>query len=473
MKKILFVASEAVPFISSGGLGDVMGSLPQYVSGNGEFEVSVILPLYSQIDKELRNKFKKVCEYTVNLAWRKQYCGIFSYTHNGVKYFFADNEFYFKRDSVYGNYDDAERYAFFCMSCLEMIRNTEYYPDIIHANDWQSALTVIYLRTLYAHIPEYRNIKTIYTIHNIEYQGKFDMRILWDVFGLPFESRGIVEYHDDINLSKGAIVSCDALTTVSDRYSKEIQTEYFGCGLSEILRENSHKCSGIINGIDTERYSSESDEVVCKYNACDLKGKLECKMFLQKTFGLPITEKTPVIAMISRLAEHKGFDLVKHVAEELLEEDIQFVLLGTGEKSLEDYFLYLEKKYVGKIAVRIEFNKELSQKIYSGADIFLMPSRSEPCGLSQMISARYGTIPVVHRVGGLYDSIKPYNSENFDGNGFSFDNYNAHEMLYTVKNAIELYNKRSVWETIIKNAMTTDFSWEASAEKYRTLYRQL
>lgn len=473
MKKILFVASEAVPFISSGGLGDVMGSLPQKIIADGSFEVSVFLPLYSQIDDGFREKFNKVCEYTVNLAWRKQYCGIYSYIHNGVKYYFADNEFYFKRASMYGNYDDEERYAFFCMACLEMLRNIDDYPDIIHANDWQSALTVIYLRTLYAHVPKYNNIKTVFTLHNIEYQGKYGIDILWDVFSLPNEYKKLVEYGGNINLLKGAIEACDILTTVSDRYSKEIQTEYFGCGISYILRKNSDKCIGIINGIDTERYSPDNDGVFCKYSASDLRGKTECKLYLQNYFSLPISEEKPVIAMISRLAEHKGFDLVKCVAEELLVQDIQLIILGTGEKSLEDYFISLAEKYADKVAVRIEFNKELSQKIYSGADIFLMPSRSEPCGLSQMIAARYGTIPIVHRVGGLYDSIIPFNSETLCGNGFTFDNYNAHDMLYTVKNAVELYKQKDIRERIIKNAMTTDFSWETSAKKYCAMYERL
>ena len=473
MKKILFAASEAVPFISSGGLGDVIGSLPQKISASRDFEVSVFLPLYSQISEEFRKNFRKVCDFTVNLAWRKQYCGIFLYTHNGIKYYFADNEFYFKRNSVYGNYDDAERYAFFCMACLEMFRNTDDYPDIIHANDWQSALIAVYLKTLYGNIPRYKNIKSVFTIHNLEYQGIYDMGILWDVFSLPNECRGLVEYEGNINLLKGAIEACDILSTVSDRYSKEISTEYFGCGLSEILRRNSDKCRGIINGIDTERYSPENNESVFSFNAQDLRGKSECKLHLQKYFGLPESESTPVIAIVSRLAEHKGFDLIKCVIDEILMQNIQLVTLGTGEKSLEDFFIALGRGNADKVAVRTEFNKELSLKIYSGADMLLMPSRSEPCGLSQMIAARYGTIPIVHRVGGLYDSITPFDSTTSEGNGLAFDNYNAHDMLYTIKNAVELYKQKSIWERIMFNAMTTDFSWESSAKKYCEMYNLL
>ena len=473
MKKVLFIGSECVPFFSSGGLGDVIGSLPKEINKIGKYEVSVILPLYSAFPDKFRKELCKVCEYTVTLAWRRQYCGIYSLVYEGVTYYFVDNEYYFKRSSLYGSFDDAERYAFFCLACLEFMSNTDYYPDIIHAHDWQSALAVIYLKTKYNTSANYKNIKSLYTIHNIEYQGVYDHSILGDVFGISDINKSIVDYNGMINLTKGAIVCCDILSTVSESYSHEIQTDYFSCGLAPIIRENGYKCVGITNGIDVGYYSTERGGSSSHYTACDISGKIICKKDLQSFFELPISADSPIIAMVSRLTEHKGFDLVKRIIEEVLCSDVQFILLGTGERELENYFLKLNEKFPDKVSVTIDFDKELSKKIYSGADIFLMPSRSEPCGLSQMIAAHYGAVPLVRHVGGLRDTITPFNEESGCGNGFAFYDYNAHELLYEIKKAINFFHRKDVWEKIVKNAMESDFSWKKSAKKYCELYDRI
>ena len=473
--KLLFVGAEAVPYISTGGLGDVLGSLPQAVkAANPKADVRVILPLYKKIKEKFYNQLEYVGNTVVELSWRRQYCGLFKCENNGVVYYFVDNEYYFKREIVYGDFDDAERFAFYGKAVLDVMPIINFYPDILHTNDWQSAMSVIYLKRKYYANPNYCDIKTIYTIHNIDYQGIFSMSILGDVFGLDEGDRSTVEYNGSINLTKGAIVCTDRISTVSQRYADEIQTEFYSSGLHYVLHLYNGKLCGIVNGIDVDYYNPSKDEVIAaKFDSENMEGKAECKRLLQEMCGLEQDANIPVVSMISRLASHKGFDLVKFILPEMLSLGIQFVLLGTGEYELEEYFKDMQQKYPKQVKSFLEFNKELSKKIYAGSDIFLMPSKSEPCGLSQMISSVYGAIPVVRETGGLYDTIKPYNQYTLEGNGFTFANYNAHEMKDALERAVVLYKDKEMWQALTKRVMETDFSWDASAKEYLKLYDEL
>ena len=475
--KILYVASEALPFASTGGLADVVGSLPAAVRRalGGEADVRVVIPMYPSVKTKFSDVLKLEKETTVRLAWRNQYCGICSTVRDGVTFYFIDNEYYFKRKTLYGSFDDGERFAYFGKAVLELISVLGFYPDILHANDWQSALTVIYLKRKLGLEPGFADIRTLYTIHNIDYQGIYDFSILGDVFELAEWDRPIVEYNGMVNLTKGAIVCADRVSTVSPRYAAEIMTEYYSSGLNHVLCQYSGKLSGIINGIDTEYYNSETDpEIAANFSADDLSGKRTDKLDLQSVCGFAPDPDVPLVAMVSRLASHKGFDLVRYILEEFISKnDVQFALLGTGEYDLEDYFGDLARRYPGKVCARLEYNKALSKKFYAGADMFLMPSKSEPCGLAQMIASRYGTVPVVRETGGLFDTIKPYNEYTGAGNGFSFTNYNAHEMMHVLEYALGLYRQKEKWTALVKNVMSVDFSWNASAEKYIQLYRSM
>jgi starch synthase len=470
-KKILFVASEAMPFIASGGLAEVIGSLPKSLNKISDYDIRVIIPLYSDIQQEKRALLKYEGHIYIPLAWRNQYCGIFSTVFEGVKIYFIDNEYYFKRPGLYGYYDDAERFAFFSKSVLEIMPFIDFYPDIIHSNDWHTALVPIYLKTIYSYKNEYKNIKSVFTIHNIEYQGKYSTELLEDVFGISKENLNLLEYNGLINLMKGAIECSEVFTTVSPNYAKEIKNPYYASGLDEIINRNEFKLKGILNGIDVDYYNSEKDKTLfSNFNSDNFEGKKKCKSELQKMLNLPMKDDVPVIAMITRLASHKGVDLLREVMEDILKENIQFVLLGTGESKYENYFVDLSNKYKGKLSVIIAFNNDLSRKIYSGADLFLMPSKTEPCGLSQMIASRYATIPIVRETGGLYDSIKPV---GLNGIGFTFANYNAHDMLYVVKEAINIYSDKQEFKKIMERAIKTDFSWEHSAKEYLSLYSDM
>lgn len=472
--KILFAASEALPFVSTGGLADVIGSLPAALAKDGH-DVRVALPLYSAIDDKYRRQMTFVCAIRVKLSWRNQYCGIFRLEHNGVTWYFIDNEYYFKRLSLYGNYDDGERYAFFSKAVLDILPYVDFRPDIIHTNDWQTALVPVYLKQMYAHIDSYRMIKSVHTIHNIEYQGIYDFGILDDVFSLSPSQAPIVEYKGSVNLTKGAIVCCDRLTTVSPNYAKQILTEEYSSGLHYILAMYEYKLSGILNGIDVGYYDpASSPALAAKYTADDLSGKAECKKMLQRELSLPESPDVPMFAMISRLASHKGFDLVTAILERFLaSDDVQFVVLGRGEIQYERFFERMAAQFPGKMRVIIDFNKDLANRIYSASDIFLMPSRSEPCGLSQMIASRFGSVPIVRETGGLYDSIKPYIAGTGEGNGFTFAAYNADDMLYVMRQAESLYrDEPKAFNALVKKVMGVDFSWGASAAKYIRLYSE-
>lgn len=470
-RKILFVASEATPYIATGGLAEVVGSLSKALSERGDYDVRVILPLYSDMKQELRDKLTFVKDVTVPVAWRNQYCGIFRGESNGVVYYFIDNEYYFKRKGLYGHYDDGERFAFFCRGVLEALPVIDFFPDVLHCHDWQAALAAIYLKTIYCQKDKYRDIKTVFTVHNIEYQGKFSLDNLQWLFGIDAYYQGLTEYNGCINLMKGAIECCDRFSTVSPTYAEEIKDPYFSHGLDAIVRRNESKLCGILNGIDTEYYDPATDKAIfALYDKNKLANKAVCKEQLQRMLNLQVRPNTPVVAMITRLVSHKGLDLVTAVINEALENDMQFVILGTGEGYYEHYFAELAARHSQRVAAVIAFNPELSRQIYSGADIFLMPSQSEPCGLAQMIASRYGTVAIVRETGGLKDSIKPYGA---GGNGFTFANYNAHDMLYVLKQALELYRDKTAWRELVRKAMSADFSWKVSANGYDAMYKAL
>ncbi len=473
MKKVLFVASEALPFVSSGGLADVIGSLPKELVKNG-CDTRVVLPLYSSIKDEYRSRMTYLGNINVPLSWRNQYCGIFTLVHDGVTFYFIDNEYYFKRQMLYGNFDDGERYAFFCKAVLEIMPIINFFPDILHAHDWQSALSVIYLKLHYSGDPRYNFIKAMFTIHNIEYQGIYGVGIMGDVFELSPWERKIVDWNGDINLMKGAIECCDILSTVSPRYAEEIRRPEFAHSLDPIIRDKAYKTRGVLNGIDTEYYNPSKDTSIYKtYSYKSLAGKAQDKAALQKSLALPEKPDTPIIAMITRLTAHKGLDLVVRVIDEILGDDVQFILLGTGDRDYEDFFRSLEYRHHDKVRSIIKYDKDLSKQIYAGADLFLMPSKSEPCGLAQMIASVYGTVPIVREVGGLYDSIKSYNEFTGEGNGFSFSSFNAHDMMYTVRRAVGFYRDREFWNGFVKKIMQIDFSWKVSSLEYIKIYEQL
>lgn len=472
VKSVLFVASEANPYLGSGGLADVIGSLPKTLAANGKYDVRVVMPLYGDISDKYRSQMRFLMNFNVPLAWRNQYCGVFSLKADGVTFYFIDNEYYFKRSGLYGFYDDGERFAYFSKAALEMMVHLDYYPEILHCHDWQTALSVVYLKTLYANRYGYDHIKALFTIHNIEYQGKYGYDCLGDLFGLPESVKPALDYDGCLNLMKGAIQFSDRFSTVSRMYANEIKNPFFAHGLQYAICENEFKLTGILNGIDETVYNPETDEKLFRnYSADDTSGKAVCKKELQKMLGLPEKDDAPLISIISRLVPAKGLDLVKCVIEELLAENVQVVILGKGEGDYEDYFRILADRYSGKCRAIIAYNKDLASKIYSASDIFLMPSKQEPCGLSQMIACRYGAVPVVRATGGLFDSISPYNNDMRNGgNGFVFGNYNAHEMLYVIKDAVYTFGNKDEWRGIMKRAMTTDFSWKKSSGEYEKLY---
>lgn len=467
-RKILFAASECTPFIATGGLAEVIGSLSKSLAQDEEYDVRVVLPLYSDIRGDYRQRFTYLGNINVPLGWRNQYCGIFSYEESGVTFYFLDNEYYFRRGGCYGYYDDGERFAFFSRAVMEILGFLQFYPDVLHCHDWQAALAAIYLKTIYCHRREYSLIRAVFTIHNIEYQGKYSLDVLEDLFGISDDYRYLLEFDGCANLMKAAIECSETFTTVSPTYAEEIKRAEYAHGLQGEVERNAFKLRGILNGIDVKSYDPATDPALfAPYSAENPAGKEVCKAELQKMLGLPVRENVPVVAMISRLVAHKGLDLVRAAIEELLADDVQFVLLGTGDSEYESYFKDLANRYKGKAVSIIAFNGDLSRKIYSGADIFLMPSKSEPCGLSQMIASRYLTVPVVRETGGLYDSIKPYGA---GGNGFTFAAYNAGDMLYVLREAVSLYKNKPEWQKLMIKAGTTDFSWQRSAEEYKKLY---
>lgn len=478
-KKLLFVGAEVMPFAATGGLGDVLGSLPEALAAfDPSLDVRVVMPLYSAVGEKYRAQMKTEAVFTVALAWRRQYCGVLSLEKNGVKYYFIDNEYYFKRDGLYGQYDDGERYAFFCTAVMDMMPVLGYFPDILHAHDWQAALTVIYLHQKYSRDERWSRMRSVFTIHNIEYQGKYDFFILGDVFGLSEYDRSVVECDGVINLMKGAIECADRVSTVSPRYAEEILSPEYAHGLDGVLRRNAGKLRGILNGIDYSYYDPKADPVLAEnYGAEDIGGKYACRSSLRRDLSLPDDADRPLIAVISRLASHKGVDLVREALRGILRSTgAQFVVLGKGEAEYEEFFRSIEAEFPDRARALITYDRELSRRIYAAADIFLMPSKSEPCGLAQMIASRYGAIPVVRETGGLYDSIHGYwEDENgvLHGNGFTFAGYTAGELYERTCAAVSLWHDEPKRKKFIKMIMSADFSWRASAAEYAAMYRSV
>ncbi|MCL2798366.1 MAG: glycogen synthase, partial [Firmicutes bacterium] len=431
-KRILMVGSEAAPFNGTGGLGEVLGSLPQSLNALSDcgFEVSVIVPLYEGMSEHFRDKLEFLFKFNVPLSWRNQYCGLYRLVHGNTTYYFADNEYYFKRPNLYGYYDDGERFAFFCRAVVESLPKLPEKFDILHCHDWQTALVPIYYKLFYMYRQNYGGIKTVFTVHNIEYQGKFSKNILEDVFGIPNSEYFSLEHGGCINLLKGAFDYADACSTVSPSYAKELEDAFYAHGLEDIARKNRGKMRGILNGVDTETYNPEVNPALFKnFGVKNAGDKVKNKTELQKMLSLPENPDIPLIAMITRLVSHKGLDLVRFAMNEILKMNVQFVMLGKGDAEFESYFSHLQHMYDHKVASLITFNRDLSHKVYAAADIFLMPSKSEPCGLSQMMACRYGAVPVVRATGGLKDSITDCGAGD-TGNGFVFPNYDAADMLH-------------------------------------------
>ncbi|MEG0320829.1 MAG: glycogen synthase GlgA [Oscillospiraceae bacterium] len=473
---ILFAASEVAPFIKTGGLADVAGSLPAALAKEGH-DVRVILPLYEGISQQWRDQMTFLQFFYVHVAWRSPYCGIFELKKDGVTYWFVDNEYYFRRTQIYGHYDDGERFTFFSRAVIETPGHLGFVPDVIHCNDWQTALVPVYLLEEKYRVPELANAKSVFTIHNIEYQGRYGEQVMEDLLGLDpsYFNEKMLAYHGDVNLMKGAIYAADFTTTVSPSYAEELRYSFYGHGLEGVISDCGGKIQGILNGIDTDLYNPWQDKAIAKnFSARQLTGKKVCKAALQKAMGLNENPDVPIVACISRLVPHKGFGLVTAALHDLMNEDVQVVILGTGDWQYEEAFRHGDAQYPGRFAARMMYSAALSAAIYAGADLFLMPSVAEPCGLSQMIAMRYGTLPVVRETGGLKDSVLPYNQFTGEGTGFTFANVDPADMLWVLKEAIDLYhNDPKTFKAIQKNAMTADLSWAKSAGAYLEIYGNL
>lgn len=469
--KILFASAEVSPFAQSGGLGDVLGALPKAICSK-QNNVSVIMPKYGIISLDQKEEMTFVGSLNFKLGWRETGAAIYKCLIDGVEYFFVENNYYFDRNQLYGEYDDGERFAFFSLAVLEFIRAYMPETELLHTNDWHTALCNVYLKTVYKNAIELSNLKTVFTIHNIEFQGVYDSYILGDVFGLDECYKSMLEYNGALNLMKGAIVCADAVTTVSERYAEELKYSYFGHGLSDIIIDNQYKLHGIVNGIDKEEFSPKNlYGIPYQYSKRNcMSGKLKNKELLYEEEGIEVGTDTPLAVMITRLTEQKGIDLLLCIIEELLSEDIFLYILGTGDEYYENALAQICKKY-NNIRAKFKFDRKFSKVLYAAADLFIMPSKSEPCGLSQMIACSYGAVPIVHSVGGLADTIIPYANEN--SNGFSFENYNAHELLFTLKKALEIKKDKKKWRELVMRCMSADFSWSSSASKYISLYNKL
>ena len=467
--KILFACSECSPFAASGGLADVAGSLPAALQKEGA-ECRVIMPLYGSIGLQWRANMTFLTSFGVPLSWRVAHCGVFTMQYGGVQYYFLDNEQYFKREGgIYGYFDEAERFAFFSKAVLETLTHIDYEPDVIHCKDWQTALIPVYLNVFYREVPKLSRTHTVFTIHNIQYQGQFGLDVAGDVCGLPDWAIGKVEFHGDLNMMKGALEECERISTVSPTYAKEILDPYFGHGLDEILRQKEWKLCGILNGIDTVGYNPSRDHALAaNFSARKPEGKALCKAALQQQMHLPEEPDTPILAMVSRLVSHKGFDLVEYAMENMLRMGMQVVILGNGEYRYEEFFREMQRRHPQQVAFTCGFMPTLSRQIYAGADFFLMPSQSEPCGLAQMIALRYGTIPIVRSTGGLADSIIDWDTPG-GGCGFTFQSYNADDMLGAVRRAMGLYHSEYRAE-MLPRALKCDFSWRRSAKQYMAMY---
>lgn len=478
MKKVLFVASECVPFIKTGGLADVVGSLPKYFNKD-EFDVRVILPKYQCMREDFKHQLQYVTHFYMELNWRQQYVGVLHMEYEGVHYYFIDNEYYFSGPKPYGNiHEDIEKFAFFSRAALSALPLINFQPDIVHCHDWQTGLIPVYLKDKFHEGQFFVNMKSIMTIHNLKFQGIWDVKAVKDITGLPayYFTPDKLEAYGDANYLKGGIVYADAVTTVSNTYAEEIKMPFYGENLDGLMRARSNCLYGIVNGIDYNEYNPETDPFIPQhYNARTFrKEKVKNKRALQQELGLEQNDGKFMVGIVSRLTDQKGFDLIAYMMDEMCQQDIQFVVLGTGEEKYENMFRHFAWKYPGKVSANIFYSEGLSHKIYAACDAFLMPSLFEPCGLSQLMSLRYGTIPIVRETGGLKDTVWPYNEYEGTGTGFSFANYNAHEMFNTLKYAMYVYyEKKRDWNKLVDRAMAADFSWNTSARKYEELYYRL
>lgn len=478
MKNILFVASECVPFIKTGGLADVVGSLPKCINKE-EFDIRVMLPKYIALPESFKAQMKYLTHFYIDLAWRNQYVGVFQLDFDGITFYFIDNEYYFAGATPYGNiYEDIEKFAFFSKAALSALPLLRFKPDVIHCHDWQTGLLPVYLKDKFFEGEFYKEIKTVFTVHNLKFQGVWDLNTVKDITGLSdyYFTPDKLESYGDANYLKGGIVYSDFITTVSDTYSNEIKTPFYGEGLDGLINARSNSLEGVVNGIDYEEYNPEKDSLIFKnYSLLNYrKEKIKNKRALQQELALPKNDKVFMIGIVSRLTDQKGFDLIDYCIEEICGEDVQLVILGTGEERYENLFRHYQWKYPDRVSANIFYSNERAHKIYASCDAFLMPSLFEPCGLSQLISLRYGTVPIVRETGGLKDTVEPYNEYDGTGTGFSFQNYNAHEMLSIINYAKKtFYTKKREWNKIIDRGMAKDFSWNNSANKYESLYNRL
>ncbi len=470
--KVCFIAAEAAPFVKVGGLGDVIGSLPKSLRELG-VDARVILPLYSSIDRERFGLKYKAYQF-VDLGWRHSYCGIFETEVDGVPCYFVDNEQYFNRDSIYGQIDDGERFAFFSKAALEILPALDFKPDVVNVNDWHTALSVIYLDVLKSREAEfYKDMKSVLSIHNIEFQGKFNPYEMGNLFGLENKYFDALIYNGDLNLLKGAIQLADRVNTVSETYAREILDPYFSYGLDKILNVEQGKLRGILNGIDVDKFNPKTDTMIpVNYDLKTFEDKVQNKLAFQKEMDLEVNADIPLIGMVTRLTHQKGIDLILQASEDILRTGAQLVILGTGDAHYESALRSLEHYRHDRVRSILLFSNEMSAKIYAASDLFLMPSKTEPCGLSQLISMRYGTVPVVHRVGGLRDTVIPFTG--VEGNGFTFESFQAGDMMDAIYRAVTcFYQSPDEWKQIIKNNLQKDVSWEQSAKKYLDLYHEV
>ncbi len=471
--RILFASSEVVPFAKTGGLADVAGSLPKAIRALG-IDIRVVMPKYKCIAKKYTDEMELVNSFYVNVVWRRQLCGVYKLEMDNVVYYFIENDYYFNRDGLYGYFDQAEQFTFFNRALLEMMPYIGFQADVVHFNDWQTGIGSLLLESDYKELKFYKDMKSLFTIHNIKYQGIFPKEIMDSVLGLSWEYFHLnsIEHNDQVNFMKAGIAHSSIVNTVSKTYAEEIKYDFFGEGLNGIINRRAGDVYGILNGIDYERNDPSTDKrLYVNYDSKNISGKYENKKRLQEELNLPVRD-VPIIGIISRLVDQKGFDLIDCVIVEILQMDVQLIVLGTGEYRYENMFRWAGEVYPEKVSANIKYDDVLAQRIYAGSDIFLMPSLFEPCGLSQMFSMRYGTIPLVRETGGLNDTVRPYNEFTGEGNGFTFSNYNAHDMLYTIRRAVEFYNNKPIWEMLVKRVMKEDFRWEKSANEYVELYKK-
>lgn len=473
MQKILFAAAEALPYVKVGGLGDVMGSLPAALVARG-VDARVVLPLYAQVPAPLREQLTFVTSIAVPLGWRVSYCGIFRGTYNGVTYYLLDNEQYFKRPAIYGEFDDGERFAFFSRAVLEMLPQVDFCPDIINANDWHTALVPVYLNAFYRQTKGYEKIKTALSIHNVAFQGQYDPYILGSVFGLDVSFRALLMYDGCLNILKGGIESVDRVITVSESYAGELLDPFYSAGLHHILAARQEKLIGIVNGIDTALFDPRTDPYLAHgYDHGTLRFKSINKRALQKELGLPQRSDLPLIGMVTRLTPQKGLDLIREAMDAISAMEVQLAILGAGDAEFEAMLKDWSARQGDKISCSIGYSAALASRIYAGADLFFMPSRFEPCGLAQMIAMRYGTVPVVHAVGGLKDTVTPFDPDTGEGNGITFWTYERRDMLDAIERALTLYHQKPLWKAVRRNAMHRDSSWARSAQRYLDVYSAL